>query len=351
MKGSIGKYRRRPSQPGPTRMEMFDILYGIAARDGREEALFGDDILLARPAFERMLIGEEFPFVYLEFPLMGAPGFDVFVTYGHLEAGAQFAPGAGYGRQDMFDWFARACEAGKHASVGIEADTSARRMDVAGVYLQQRKQTELVDPFLSSMGEGNRAAAYHALAGRLPKGWLASYVGLFPGRAGTPMRVGGYLSPGAQARCIDGPDNLRNCFRQIGFGSCSDEMLHQSVELMRIAPSVDFQFDLFPDGTLGDTFGLSLSFNEVAPHEMKQCLESGYGKRLFGLLQGWGLADDRWKLLADAGYARNVAYGRTEGRTDRLALCVRPNFAKVKYVSGSPALAKFYLMCAGKMIS
>ena len=71
----------------PTQMELFDVLYDLAARNGREEALFGYDVLLARLAFERMLIGSDFPRLYLEFPLFGAPGFDVLAGYDNIEPG------------------------------------------------------------------------------------------------------------------------------------------------------------------------------------------------------------------------------------------------------------------------
>ena len=50
-------------------------------------------------------------------------------------------------------------------------------------------------------------------------------------------------------------------FERIGFIAFDDEMLERCSSFMRIAPAVDFQFDIMADGTLGDTFGLSLSFN------------------------------------------------------------------------------------------
>jgi hypothetical protein len=335
--------RTRPSQ-----IELFDILYGIAARNGREEALFGGDVLLARPAFERMLIGNDFPRLYLEFPLMGTPGFDVLAGYNHVDKGAVFREGAGYGRQDMFDWFAEVCESGTSASVGFEVDSSAGRTDVAGVYLQQRRKTELVGSYLSSLGEEVRTASYHSVRERLPKGWGPSYVGLFPGRANTPMRIGGYLSPRAQARCADDPECLRGCLEQAGFASYTDEMLLRCSRLMGIAPSVDFQLDIFPDGSLGSTFGLSLSFNEVSPHESRACLESGYGSCLMGLLESWGLVDERWRHVAGIPFARRIGYEREDGGVGRLALCIALNFVKVKFTDGVAQPAKFYVMCVGK---
>ena len=122
-------------------------------------------------------------------------------------------------------------------------------------------------------------------------------------------------------------------------------MLSRCGTLLSLAPSVDFQFDIMPDGSLGDTFGLSLSFNEAKPRETRECMSSGYGAQLMHVLQGWGLADGRWKKIAGAAYARSVGFEREDGTEGRFALCVRLNYAKVKFTSCEPRPAKFYLTC------
>ena len=99
-------------------------------------------------------------------------------------------------------------------------------------------------------------------------------------------------------RCASDPSHLGECFRRVGFSAFDDHMLGQCGEFMRLAPSVDFQFDIMPDGGLGNTFGLSLSFNGTMTGAAKACMESGYGARLMRVLQDWGLADDRWNLIA-----------------------------------------------------
>lgn len=331
----------------PSPAEAFDALYVLASGNGREEALFGDSFELARPAFQRTLIGDSYPAIYLEFPLLGKPCFDFLTVYGDVEPGSQFAPGAGFGYQNMFDWFSEIDKADGAVSCGIECDISTGETTIAGVYLQQRTQTELVAPFLDSIDEGGRTQAYFDVLSRMPKGWPPSYVGLFPGRAGTPMRIGGYMSHDELQRCADDPSHLRNRFQQIGFSAFDAPMLERCSEFMRIAPSVDFQFDIMPNGTLGDTFGLSLSFNETYPREARACMETGYGSTLMQTLQDWGLADDRWKMIAGAAFARHVGYEREDGSEGRFALCIRFNFAKVKFKGCEPQPAKFYLNCKG----
>lgn len=326
----------------PTQMTVFDALYGIAAKDGREAALFGHSIELARPAYQKTLIGDGYPSAYLEFPLMGEPRFDLLSVHARVEPGSRFAPGTGFGCQKMFDWFSGASIDGVRC--GLELDCSDGETERAGVYLQQRTHTELVTPFLESVGEGRRAASYHAVLERMPAGWPPSYVGLFPGRSGTPLRIGGYLSSEAQRRCAKDPSELARAFDAIGFGAYVDAMLERCAEFMALAPSVDFQFDIMADGSLGDVFGLSLSFNKTKPREARACMERGYGADVCLALERWGLADDRWRLIAGATLAKHVPFQKDDGQEGRLALCILFNYAKVKFKGTEAQPAKFYLL-------
>jgi hypothetical protein len=330
----------------PSQMTVFDALYSIAAGDGRGEALFGNSFGIARGAYERTLIGDGYPAAYIEFPLLGSPGFDLLSVHDTVRPGSRFAPGAGFGYQAMLDWFSSVRKKGANVSCGIELDTSVGETERAGVYLQHRKHSDLIAPFLESIGEQSRTDSFLAVADRMPEGWPPAYVGLFPGRAGTPLRIGGYLENAIQKACADDPALLAAYFDQIGFSAYDDEMLSRCAALLPLAPSVDFQFDIMPDGTLGDVFGLSLSFNEPKPRESRACMESGYGARICRTLQEWGLADERWSLIAGAVFARHVPFDREDGSRGRFALCCKLNYAKVKFASAVAQPAKFYLTLA-----
>ena len=159
------------------------------------------------------------------------------------------------------------------------------------------------------------------------------------------MRIGGYMDKTELERCADDSAHLGDCFRKIGFSAFDAPMLERCAEFMRLAPSIDFQFDIMPDGSLSDTFGLSLSFNETKPREAHACIESGYGAAVMRALQSWSLADDRWKVIADAAFARHVGYERDDGTEGRFALCICFNYAKVKFRACEPQPAKFYFTC------
>ena len=107
----------------PSQMIVFDALYSMAAENGRGEALFGNNFDTARNAYERTLIGDGYPDAYIEFPLLGSPGFGLLSVHSTVQPGSQFAPGAGFGYQTMFDWFSSTCDINADVSCGIELDS------------------------------------------------------------------------------------------------------------------------------------------------------------------------------------------------------------------------------------
>ena len=90
-----------------SQMDAFDLLYGLAADEGREESLFGRDKELARAAYAKSLLGRGIPLLWFELPLLGEPRFDLHVAHTReslvpgMDAGQ--VPG---GYNDVFSWYA-----------------------------------------------------------------------------------------------------------------------------------------------------------------------------------------------------------------------------------------------------
>lgn len=61
------------------------------------------------------------------------------------------------------------------------------------------------------------------------------------------------------------PKSLQDAFNQLGFRPYDNDMIERCSQYMGYVDGVDFQFDVMPEGSLGDVFGLSLSFNEYPP--------------------------------------------------------------------------------------
>ena len=309
---------------------------------GRDLALFGCEAAGPRDFFERSLIADQFPDLYFEFPLMGAPCLDMIAAYEHVNPGARFAPGGGFGYQRVFDWISGQ-QGMTRSAIGLELDLSQGETEHAGIYFEPMGDTRLVPPFLAAVGHAGRAESCIQMMERLPRGWIANYVGLFPTRANAPIRLGGCLGLNASQRSSMNPAFFATCFDAVGFGAYDARMLEQCAELMGFARFTEYQFDLLPNGDLGHDFGLVLSFSGMGPQQTASCFSHGYGRALMETLESWGLADDRWKLIPGATMARRVAYEREDKGTGHLAVSLCPHYAKVKFVGGTARMSKFYL--------
>ena len=222
-------------------------------------------------------------------------------------------------------------------------DTGAGETENAGAYFQYRDKKELIAPFLKSVNEERRLSLYMNILNRLPEGMPPAYIGLFPGREGSPMRIGGYMKHKLIREIAERPALLGECFDAIGFNAYDEDMLEFCREIFAHAPGIDFQFDIYPDGNLGDVFGLSFSFNNILPRQADECMKSGAGYEIMTLLEGRGLADERWKLIAGSALGKGVLFERSDGNLGILALIIRFNYAKIKFRSAKAMSAKFYL--------
>ena len=73
----------------PSFQDALKVLLLQAADEGRGEALFGESLARATSESAPFIVGEEFPNVYLEFPLSGSPFLDVTLLYSHLKPGTR----------------------------------------------------------------------------------------------------------------------------------------------------------------------------------------------------------------------------------------------------------------------
>ena len=327
----------------PTYGDSFQVLLLQAADQGRGPVLFGESQARARAAVPPFLIGNELPDIYFEHPLIGDPFLDVTVLFGKLDPGTRVDSPLAGDHGTVLDWFAETSAKTEGISCGFELDTHKEQVPEAAMHFQPRKQTGLVQPFFDAIGEPGRAETYLGTAARMPEGWPLSFFGLFRGRPGTPLRVCGYLDHVERKTCVDNPEHLASAFDAIGFSAYDDAMLAQVAEIMAAAPgTVDFQFDVFPDGSLGSVFALDVQFGIGRPEAVATSFASGPGARVMNLLQGWDVADERWKLAVQAAFARAVAVELDGGGTGRYAFTLMPQWVKVRWANGRLQPAKLY---------
>jgi len=335
----------------PTHEQAFQALLLQATDEGRAEALFGHGLRRAREAVPPFLVGEEFPSVYLEHPLLGDPFLDVTVLLGEVGLGERIDSPAAGEHAAMLDWYADVYHDFPDVNVGFELDTSKPGLPEAAVHFQPRSHAELVRPFCEAAGEPERADLYLGLAARMPQGWPLSFFGMFRGRPGSPLRVCGYLGHAEVLACANDPRRLTEAFETAGFTAYDAPMLAQVSALMEAAPgAVDFQFDVLPDGSLGPTFAIDVQFGIEQPQAVRESFEDGPGSRVMGLLREWGAADGRYATAVESAFARALPVDLGDGTMGGYALTLMPQWAKARWTDGRLQPAKLYHLAHAGMI-
>lgn len=335
-----------------THADAFQVLLLQAGDEGRGPVLFGASQARARELLLPFLISKDFPDVYFEHPLLGEPFLDVTVLYGQLEPGVRVGSALAGEHGAMFDWYARACTDLPGVSCGFELDTKEEQPPVAAVHFQPRGNVDLVRPFFEAAGEPGRAELYLDLAERMPDGWSLDFFGLFRGRPKSPLRVCGYLGREEKAVCAGDTAHLAAVFDEVGFSAYDDAMLSQISKLMEAAPTaLDFQFDVYPDGHLGETFAIDIRFGIDQPEAVRAAFKHGSGAHVMGLLQAWGAADDRWKLGVQAAFARALPVELPDGGKARYALTLMPQWVKARWTDGVLQVSKLYHLAHGGLLS
>ena len=238
--------------------------------------------------------GEDFPSVYFEHPLAGKPFLDVTVLLNDITSGTRVESPVTGEHAAMLDWYASVRQEHDDICCGFELDTKEDTLPTAAIHFQPRAHTELVRPFCEIVGEPERATFYLDMAARMPGSWPLSFFGMFRGREAAPLRVCGYLSAQQKHICARNPSRLAKVFDTVGFTAYDRAMLEQISMLMAAAPEVvDFQFDVYPDGSLGDTFALTCSLASSSP---RPCLPA---LRMAPALASWtSLRAGAWRTRA-----------------------------------------------------
>ena len=320
---------------------LYELLYALAATNGREQALFGPCAPAAREAFARSRAGSAFPEIWFEVPLLGAPRFDLHALTARdaLSPETVYTPETTGGFPETFRWFANQGENVRQLALSWdlrpgEAPTAAIQLLVGGT------DPDTVTGFLKAAGREDAEDRYRAFAKRLPEGWLACYYGVFPGRPGSSLRVECFLARRLQAAYAEDPELLRRHLEQVGVGDFGDTLLPRCQSLANTPFRLEFQFDVEEDGGAGPVVGASLRF--TCPPGEGGCAffdPSGDAGKLMDKVCQWRLADSRWRMLGDTMFARRVK----RGEESCLLYCFTA-FVKLRWRDGVPLDAKAYLV-------
>ena len=329
----------------PSHRDAYQVLLLQAADEGRGPILFGDSFERARYQALPFLVGQKMPSVYLEHPLIGDPFLDVTLLYNKLGPNTRIASDMAQGSEAMLDWFHSVYTEDEEICCGFELDTKNPSLPQAAVHFQPRTHLELVKPFCEAVDEPDRAKLYLDLAARMPKGWPLSFFGLFKGRPEYPLRACGYMDFNEKNNCADDPQHIATCFDQIGFCAYDKAMLDELCSAIQATPgAIDFQFDVFPDGSLGSTFAIDTQFKIEQPEVVQDAFENGNCSGLMALLEAWNIADERWRLSIASTFARAIPVELEDGTLGRFAFALMPQWAKVRWSKAVLQPSKLYLL-------
>ena len=319
---------------------LYNILYALAARNGRDKVLFGGCHPLSQEAFERSLACDAFPELWFELPLAGEPWFDLhaLTARADLKPGMTFAPQTTGGNQEVFSWFAAQEQSVRQLALSWDVSSG----DIAQPAVQlllSRDDPDTTCRFLESAGRPDAVNAYRAFWKRQPDGWFACYTGVFPHRPNHNLRV--ECIPDSALRHAYAADAglLEAHLRQMGLDNTAN--IVSACHMLANTPfQIEFQFDVEPDGKAGPTFGASVRFsNPPGTEEWQPFTLGGATERLMTQLEAWGLADNRWRRLTECAFANSVTF---DG--ERVTLCCYPAFVKLRWRAGVPLDAKTYLI-------
>lgn len=327
--------------------DAYQVLLLQAADDGRKDKLFGQSFERARTLAEPYMIGESFPSVYLEFPLCGAPFLDVTFLYNVLAEEDHLQAPTAPNVENLIAWWKSLehNEDDERISFGFELDTKEETMHDAAVHFQPRSRRSLVRPFFKAIGEPARADLYLNQAEKMPEEWNLSFFGMFRGRPNTPLRICGYLHQKEMGACAKDRQRVAATFDKVGFSAYDQRLIDDVVRLFSTEPSSgDFQFDVLESGELGTTFALDIQFDIQQPSEVQSSFDSGIASRVMGLLNEWGIADERTELVPQASFARSLPMERPDGTVGRYSFTLMPQWVKVRWCDGVLQPAKMYFL-------
>ena len=323
-----------------SQLGLFNILYALVALNGREAALFGTSFPRACDALAHSAACDTFPEVWFELPLAGEPWFDVhfLASKESLDPSADFAADVTGGYPDVFAWFAQQEGVRQLAlswDVGVgDATTPAVQVLVAG------RDPEVSCAFLRAAKRDDLQDAYRTFIARMPASWFACYTGTFPNREKDFVRVECIVDDELQKAYAQDASLLEAHLRQAGIDALGDTAVARCQELAQSPFQTEFQFNVTPDGNLAPTFSASARFPSPATYaDDPSCDLQAAQDALMQHAQDWGLADERWRLLADTVFAKRVARGE-----DSNVLFNYPAFLKLRWHEGEPVDAKTYLL-------
>ncbi len=320
--------------------DIYDMIYTFLAAKGREALFFGTRQEAARRAFTRSYAGTEFPTLWFELPLLGKPWFDLHVLTDTEKLAPEEVDEARL-PQGVAPIFRRFAKKEGARQLALSWDVGAEDDPTPAVQIMVR-ESSVNEEFLECVGGPEAAGAYRAFRRRVPEEMFTCYTGVFPGRNWDKALIRIENIPGDDLSLAfeNDPKLLERHLKDIGVPpEVAAEVAARFHEFVPPPCVPEFQFDVNADGTVGETFSISIRFGltDDDPRFPLLTVDSAAGD-MMRKAEAWGVADDRWQRLPETNFARRIL-GAPEGS---LLFCY-PAYLKLKWKDGALFDAKSYL--------
>ena len=334
----------------PAVLRDFRRIFKRAAGNGREARLFGTETQAkAEAALKKYAINASGQGFYFEIPFTGKPRMDLLLQYNPDAirlpiASCDGAPRAGSVVSSFFESCAKDPALARYL-VGFSFDLSEDR-DLPGIYLLPPRNLPNVDHvpvMLERLGASERLPRVMEAFAAAPPGWQPYYAGYMAARPGAPTRLGFQLDREMWRAYRGDKALLEKDLSRYYRRPIPKDMLDQIFLLTQKGYVWDFQFDLFPDGELARTLGVSVKDEaEKEPRTVAEFARKNMPEDLMLTLEDWGLADERRRLLPDACSAvkrKTLEDGEMKTTVD----FVSTSTCKVRFQNEEAVLAKSYI--------
>ena len=237
--------------------------------------------------------------------------------------------------------------------VAFDGDDLALDTRAVGLYFKHRGNMTAARDFLCRSGAADLADGYATAVRRLPAGWLPLYAGNYHGRnqkasqghAKRVVRLEAALEPEACEALAHDAGNLNADLARFGFpdaGVATAGLSAACAQLLALGLPATVQLDAHEDGSLADTFGLTLFF--TGTHNARKSLfyPDGAADKALRHLEALGVADERWQHDVRGSFALPVPLASEDGVSRVVGAVCRPDCVKLKWAHGRLAPARFY---------
>ena len=337
-------------------MGMTEVLLAALRRfaaEGRDATLLGHMQQTLSRAVQQLIATTSAASLFLEVPLMGpahadmglglsnealCPGDDATARWPELAESIAWAANNGW-LEDLI--------------VAFDGNDLATGVHATGLYFKHRGNMAAARDFLCQSGASDLAHGYATAVYRLSKGWLPLYAGNYhgrnhgadQGRKQSVVRLEAALEPAVCEAIARDAGRLSTEFARLGFpngGSAVAALSAACSQLLAFGLPATVQLDVHEDGSLADTFGLTLFFTGAQDARMSLLRPHGAASEALRCLEALRVADDRWQRAVHGSFALPVPLTHEDGTRRVVGVTCHPDCVKLKWAGGRFAPARFY---------